>query len=152
MRNHGGPVEFAHRIWGAEPAALGPIRREAERWLAPLNLPAEAEEDLVLAVNEAASNVIDHAYRESEDVGLIELFFWTEPGALSLKIVDHGQWRPPGPHGCGRGRGIDMMRLLVNAVLIHHDGRGTRVVLRHPLPGRARSLQVPKPAPNARET
>jgi len=111
MRYHDGAVEFAHRIWLAEPAALASIRRETQRWLARLNLLGDAEEDLVLAVNEAASNVIDHEYPESGGGGPIELFFWTEPRALSLEILDHGKWRPLGPHGCGRGRGIDMMRL-----------------------------------------
>ena len=83
MRHHDGAVEFAHRIWLAEPAALASIRPETQRWLARLNLLGDAEEDLVLAVNEAASNVIDHVYPESGGVGPIELFYWTEPGALS---------------------------------------------------------------------
>ena len=43
-----GAVGFAHRIWPAESAALAPIRREVERWLAPLDLPADVAADLVL--------------------------------------------------------------------------------------------------------
>ena len=90
----------------------------------------EVEADLVLAVNEAASNVIDHAYRTPGHRAVIELFFWTEPGALLLEVVDHGHWRAPGSHATGRGRGIEIMQYLVEAVLIHHDTRGTRVLLR----------------------
>lgn len=54
-RRNDGAVGFAHRIWPAESAALAPIRREVERWLAPLDLPADVAADLVLAVKDAAS-------------------------------------------------------------------------------------------------
>ena len=104
----------------------------------------DAEADLVLAVSEAASNVIDHAYRTGDETGddraVVEVFFWTEPGAVLLEVVDHGRWRPPGPHAAGRGRGIAIMQRLVDAVLIHHDTRGTRVLLRHSLPGQPRPV------------
>ena len=35
----------------------------------------------------------------------------------------------------GRGRGIEIMERILASVLIHYDARGTRVLLRHPLPG-----------------
>jgi hypothetical protein len=47
--------EFVHRIWPAYPRHLAALRAEVRRWLAPLALPRDAENDLLLAVNEAAS-------------------------------------------------------------------------------------------------
>jgi hypothetical protein len=38
------------------------------------------------------------------------------------------------------GRGIEIMQRLADAVLIHHDGRGTRVLLCHSLPGHPRPV------------
>lgn len=64
----------------------------------------------------------------------IELTFWTEPRAICVEVVDHGCWRVPSDQSNGRGRGIQIMQRLVAFVLIHHDNRGTRVLLRHPLP------------------
>ena len=55
---------------------------------------------------------------------------------LSIEIVDHGQWRPPGEPHVGGGRGIPLMSNVVESVLIHYDDRGSRVLLRHPLPVR----------------
>ena len=56
-------LEFVHRTWPARPGQLAPLRAEVRRWLAPLGLPERAEDDLVLAVSEAASNCVEHAYR-----------------------------------------------------------------------------------------
>ena len=81
---------------------------------------------------------------------VVEVFFWTEPGAVLLEVVDHGQWRSPGPHAAGGGRGIEIMHRLVEAVLIHHDARGTRVLLRHSLPARPRTLLPDIALPAAR--
>ena len=130
---HSDTAAFAHQVWPARAGALVLIRREIRRWLGPLDVPPDTEADLVLAVSEAASNVIDHAYPTPTDRAVVEVFLWTESGALLVEVVDHGQWEPPGPHTTGRGRGIEMMQRLVDAVLIHHDTRGTRVLLRQPL-------------------
>jgi anti-sigma regulatory factor (Ser/Thr protein kinase) len=141
---HPDTAAFGHRVWPARAGALTLIRREVGRWLGPLEVMPEAEADLVLAVNEAASNVIDHAYRAGDDMGddraVVEVFFWTEPGAVLLEVVDHGRWRPPGSPTAGGGRGIAIMQRLVDAVLIHHDACGTPVLLRHTLPGRPRPV------------
>jgi anti-sigma regulatory factor (Ser/Thr protein kinase) len=141
---------FAHRVWPAQAGALTLIRGDIRRWLGPLEVMPEVEDDLVLAVNEAASNVIDHAYRTPGDSAVIEVFFWTEPGAVLLEVVDHGQWRPPGPHSTGLGRGIEIMQRLVEGVLIRYDARGTRVLLRHSLPGHPRAVTAHRPTPAAR--
>jgi serine/threonine-protein kinase RsbW len=120
------------------------VRAEVRRWLAPLALPRDAENDLLLVVNEAASNCVEHAYTSATVDGTVELTFWTEPGSVCVEIVDQGRWRTPSGQPTGRGRGIAIMQRLIPVVLIHHDGRGTRVLLVHALPGpAARSAAEP---------
>lgn len=63
MKHHVDAAAFGHRVWPARADPLTLIRHEVRRWLGPLEMMPEVEADLVLAVNEAASNVIDHAYR-----------------------------------------------------------------------------------------
>ena len=125
----GEPAEFVHQVWPAHARQLAPMRTEVRRWLAPLVLPGDAEDDVVLAVNEAASNCVDHAYAAANADGTVELTFWTEARCVCIEIVDHGVWRTPADQPTGRGRGIDIMRRLMESVLIHHDRRGTRVFL-----------------------
>jgi serine/threonine-protein kinase RsbW len=133
-----GHIEFVHRSWPADPEQLVLIRRELTSWLAPLQLSETEVADVVLAVDEAAANAVRHAYGPDES-GAVELTLWTEPGTLSIEVVDHGQWRPPAspppPGPATSGRGIPLMNQMSEAVLIHFDERGSRVLLRHRIPG-----------------
>ena len=126
------PVAFVRRIWLADAGQLASIRSEVRRWLGSLGMVEDDASDVVFAVSEAASNAVDHAYRRPAADDVVEVTFWTEGAAIFIEIVDHGQWRPPvSSELSGRGRGIPMMRELMDAVVISYDGRGTRVLLRH---------------------
>lgn len=135
-----GHVEFVHRSWPADPAQLSVIRRELAGWLAPLALTDEETADVVLAVDEAAANSVRHAYGPDE-AGAVELTLWTEPGdgaqpaTLCIEVVDHGRWQPPAEVPTDGGRGIPLMSTMSESVLIHYDDRGSRVLLRHRIPG-----------------
>ena len=137
-------TEFVHLTLPARPAHLCALRREVARWLAALPMSQDRREEVVLAVGEAAANSVEHAYDPAE-AGVVELTFWTESGALCVEVSDRGRWREPplparGQPGQG-GLGLVLMRRLIDCVLIHHDSRGTKVLLRHPIAG---------PAPDAR--
>jgi len=126
--------DYAFGIWPAHPRELAAIRVELRRWLAPLGMTGEAKDDMVLAVNEAAANSVEHAYPEATADDTVELLFWTEPDAVCVEIVDHGVWQTPPAEPLGRGRGIPVMRRLMDSVLIHRHGPdGTSVLLRCPL-------------------
>ncbi|MFR9801051.1 ATP-binding protein [Pseudonocardia sp. RS010] len=131
-----GSVEYVHRSWPANPAQLSVIRHELLGWLAPLGLTTEQADDVVLAVDEAVANAVRHAYPEGRP-GDVELTLWTEGEALCIEITDHGSWRPAGGEGgtitgdARGGRGMLLMQHMVETVLVHFDGRGSRVLLRH---------------------
>jgi serine/threonine-protein kinase RsbW len=120
-------------IWPAHPRQLAPIRLELRRWLAPLEMTGEAQEDIVLAANEAAANSVEHAYPEATEDDTVELTFWTGPDAVYIQIIDHGLWQTPPTEPIERGRGIPMMHRLAESVLIRHGPDGTNVLLRCPL-------------------
>ena len=143
-----GRAEFVHRSWPAHPRQLAPLRVEVRRWLTPLALSEDVEDGLLLAVSEAASNSVEHAYTAPTDDDTVEVTFWTEPRAVCLEVVDHGRWQTPSGDSAEGGRGIAMMQRLVAFVLIHHDGRGTRVHFRQPLPARRAARQVRQLAPS----
>ncbi|WP_296368366.1 ATP-binding protein [Pseudonocardia sp.] len=130
-----GHIEFLHRSWPADAEQLAVIRHELAGWLAPLRLTDNETADVVLAVDEAASNAVSHAYGPDRS-GVVELTLWTEGGTLSIEVVDHGHWRAPDPepHPARGGRGIALMNVMSESVLIRYDDRGSRVLLRHRIP------------------
>ena len=69
---------FDHQVWPASPHHIGAIRAAVYHWLAPLALEDDTRDDVVLAVSEAASNAVEHAYPPTVG-GVVELTLWTEP-------------------------------------------------------------------------
>lgn len=142
-------TEYVHLTLPAEAAQLGRLRHAMSGYLGALPLPRDRREEIVLAVGEAAANAVEHAYRDQAEPGVIDVTLWTESDALCVEVRDHGRWREPSPGSPphGHGLGIVLMRRLVDCVLIHHDQRGTNVLLRHPMRSPA-----PDRAPAAPET
>jgi anti-sigma regulatory factor (Ser/Thr protein kinase) len=141
-RKHAQRIEFVHEVWPAQPRSLARIRSRTRRWLSPLPLTEQAQHDLIVAVDEAASNAIEHAYPEGTENKTVEVTFWTEPTTVNFEVVDHGRWRKPSKQPNRWSRGISLMQRMIESVMIRFDQRGTRVLLRHPMPGPAR---VPPP-------
>jgi anti-sigma regulatory factor (Ser/Thr protein kinase) len=52
----------------ADPVVASVVRDEVGRWLTVLGWPADQGEDIVLAVSEAVSNAIEHAYWDSNQL------------------------------------------------------------------------------------
>jgi anti-sigma regulatory factor (Ser/Thr protein kinase) len=131
------PVWSRRQFWPADPGQLRAIRTEVRGWLDALDLPDETVSDLVYAVSEAATNAAEHAYRprRSEDHVLVELR--VDGGELCIDVSDSGCWRPadraPADPSTGRGRGIVLMRGLVDTVRVATGPSGTRVSFVHPL-------------------
>lgn len=130
----GSQLAFLHQVWPAEPWHVAEIRGVVGNWLADLGVPQNTRQDLVLAVSEAASNAVQHAYRWAGATvrTTVELTLSTENQTLCIEVLDRGRWRPPdGQHTC---RGIQLMRQLAESITIRGTATGTTVLLRHPIP------------------
>lgn len=130
------PSGRERHAWPAQPQYLRPMRAVVRRWLARLGVSEDTQQDLVLAVSEAAANAVEHAYpSEPRARAMVELSLWAERHVLCLEIVDHGTWRPPVANPpAERGRGIELMRKLADTVAIRQSTTGTTVLLQHLLP------------------
>jgi serine/threonine-protein kinase RsbW len=129
-------TEFLHLSLRADPTQLPALRQQLRRCVAGLPIPPLRQSETVLAVDEAVSNAVQHAYAPDEH-GPIDLTIWTEPDALCIQIRDHGHWceDDPGHDEPCAGLGITLMQRLVGGVFIEHGDDGTRVLLRAPLGG-----------------
>ena len=60
--------------------------------------------------------------------GPIHLLVEHREGALAIRVEDQGGWQPTAP-SFERGRGIPLMRAVMDMTTIEHDERGTSVTL-----------------------
>jgi anti-sigma regulatory factor (Ser/Thr protein kinase) len=113
----------------AEPNNLPRLRRAFRRWLERGGVSAEVAYEIATACSEACANVIDHAYEGSP--GDLTVGGRLEDGELNLVIRDAGRWREPLPGD--RGRGLDLIRALVDSLEVKTGPRGTEVTMRRSL-------------------
>jgi anti-sigma regulatory factor (Ser/Thr protein kinase) len=116
----------------ARPDSVPLVRHRVRAWLAHVapGLDADTRSDVELVCSEACSNVVRHAYGPTESMFRVSLSL--VDNVLKLRISDQGRWRPPrGRHG---GRGLPLMRTLVDELQIDQRPNGTTVTMRRALP------------------
>ena len=82
----------------------------------------------MLAIGEACANAIEHAYRDRPGDLTVELKL-RAGGEVQADIRDDGQWWDEG-HASTRGRGMTLMRALMDTVDVRPGASGTTVVMR----------------------
>jgi serine phosphatase RsbU (regulator of sigma subunit)/anti-sigma regulatory factor (Ser/Thr protein kinase) len=104
---------------------LGGLRKTLERWLKVAGADEDERFDITLSVSEAATNVIEHAYGAAESAFTVSCE--RDGQEITATVRDVGRWRTTRPPGGGRG--LEIMRALVDSVKIASDEEGTVVIL-----------------------
>ena len=73
----------------SDPRTLGVIRAVLQTWMEILGLETERRAEIVLAVDEACSNAIRHAYGGRDD-GRVELILALVDGWIEITVSDQG--------------------------------------------------------------
>lgn len=118
----------------AEPDALIVIRRAVSGVAIAAGLPEEQIEDVRVAVNEACTNVIVHAYPGGG--GPLEVDAWIDDDRLMVCVRDQGAGIRPHVEsdGAGLGLGLQLMAALSSDMKVSGtSGGGTEVRLRFDL-------------------
>jgi PAS domain S-box-containing protein len=119
-------TEPLHLEVSTDPTRLRDVRRHLAGWMRRSGASEEDVEIAQMACHEACSNAIEHGYGFGE--GSFTIDAQMENGKVVLEVIDRGTWvdRPEGglPH---RGRGLALMKALMDAVQLSHDGDGTKV-------------------------
>jgi len=109
----------------AQPGVLAGLRRTLGRWLMGEGVGANDLFNITLATSEAAANAVEHAYGARE--ATFRVVCVHEDGEIRITVTDEGRWRAARPYG--RGRGLAIMRALVDEAEIERLTTGTRVTL-----------------------
>jgi anti-sigma regulatory factor (Ser/Thr protein kinase) len=112
-----------------EQAALAAFRQGLRRWLEEAGAAADEVQDVVMAVNEACQNAIEHAYGLAPEPFDVKLT--CDDGSVAVVVRDRGGWRDG--RSDDRGRGLPLMRALMDEVDIEQRPTGSTVTLRRTL-------------------
>jgi serine/threonine-protein kinase RsbW len=124
----------------AEERLIPTTRRTIAGFLDECEIPSDIVDDVTLALDEACSNVLKHAFPLGQR-GTYELRADLRPGEVVIEVVDHGVGFDPMQSQGGKaldlsGRGLELMRRLMTSVEVESptDQGGTRLRLRRQLP------------------
>lgn len=109
----------------ARPHVLGSLRNTLGRWLGAVGADENELFDITLSVSEAATNAIEHAYGAREATFSIRCE--RDDRQVVVTVHDIGRWRTTRPRGGGRG--LQIMRSLLDDVKITSDEDGTVVTM-----------------------
>jgi serine/threonine-protein kinase RsbW/stage II sporulation protein AB (anti-sigma F factor) len=122
----------APRLWEvpATPDQVAPVRRGVTGFARDHGFDARRAQDVALAVSEALTNVVLHAYRDGTPTGLMSVSARVHDGALVIEIEDEGVGMLPHPASPGLGLGLPIMRQVTDALELERGDRGGLVRLR----------------------
>jgi serine/threonine-protein kinase RsbW len=119
----------------AEPASVGPLRRAVSRYAEQLGVADLAA--VQLAVSEAATNAVVHAYREGEQ-GELAIHARQVGSALEVTVTDDGVGMRPRPDSPGMGLGLPLIAQLAETFEVASPvSGGVRLCMRFPLAARS---------------
>jgi len=123
----------------AQASQLAVVRRVLTAWLEAAGTAPDDIAPTVLAVSEAASNSIEHAYGPSEgwfelDASLAPVEAGRSGPRLTVTVRDGGRWQSK-PPGAG-GRGMGLMARLMDEFETRRSDRGTEVWMSRTLAGK----------------
>jgi anti-sigma regulatory factor (Ser/Thr protein kinase) len=112
----------------ARPENIAVVRNVLGALAESLGLPRAVSDDMKLAVTEACTNVVRHAYEES---GTIDLVVRPRGEAIEVVVADEGRGLGPSPDTQGPGLGMPLIAALTDSLEIERSPtRGSRLIMK----------------------
>jgi serine/threonine-protein kinase RsbW len=112
----------------ATPQAVAAVRRQITAFAADHDVAETA--DVALAISEAVSNVVQHAYRDGR-TGDVRVVACGRPSELVVVVRDYGCGMRPHPDSPGAGFGLSIIGAATSEMKVERpDDGGTRIRLR----------------------
>jgi serine/threonine-protein kinase RsbW len=113
----------------ARPENVAVVRHVLGALADALKLPDAMSENMRLAVTEACTNVVRHAYADGD--GTIDVAVRPRGDQLEVVVSDAGRGMAPSPDTAGPGLGLPLIGALADTVEIdRRRGTGSRLVMR----------------------
>jgi serine/threonine-protein kinase RsbW len=138
---HGGHPD-RRQLWTVLPATAHGVtqaRHALAAWLVSLGWPPPASDDILLAVNEALANVVDHAYPRpaaGQPTGQAQLYAFEvadtdddQARRIVAVVTDYGRWKTRALDQRYRAWGLATMTACMDSVRIDPSPGGTTVIM-----------------------
>jgi serine/threonine-protein kinase RsbW len=113
------------------PPGVGAMRREIAAFAQRCGMDAAGVEAVRLAVSEAATNAVVHAYREA--TGDLAIRATVDAGQLVVVVCDTGLGLGPRPDSPGLGLGMPLIASVTSRFRIVSGDAGTEVHMSFPI-------------------
>jgi serine/threonine-protein kinase RsbW len=122
-----------HLLLPAHARNIAVVRRALEAIAEELALPRRLVEDMRLAVTEACTNVVRHAYSdgEADHASALRVALLPETQGMRVIVEDRGRGLASRPDLGGPGLGLPLIAALTSELEVSHgaDDRGSRVTM-----------------------
>jgi anti-sigma regulatory factor (Ser/Thr protein kinase) len=115
----------------SDPVSLSVVRERFRRWLTVLRWPLREVDDIVMAVNEAVSNAVEHTHPAAVGAEVrvaARQFAERDGGRRVLVAVAGGDYWSPEPEGF-EGPGLLMIHACMDAVEVTREADGTTMLM-----------------------
>jgi serine/threonine-protein kinase RsbW len=127
-RNPGGASDVRLTL-PARPENVAVVRHVLGAFAEALQLPDSVIEDMRLAVTEACTNVVRHAYAGG-DPGAVEILIRPEGDTLRVIVTDQGRGIAPSADTAGAGLGLPLIAALTHSLEIERpEPTGSRLLM-----------------------
>ena len=117
----------------AQARNIAVVRRALEAVAEELALPHRLIEDMRLAVTEACTNVVRHAYTgaEADDASAMRVDLLPHAHGMQVIVEDRGRGLGPSPDATGPGLGLSLIAALTSGLEVSHGpgDRGSRIAM-----------------------
>jgi anti-sigma regulatory factor (Ser/Thr protein kinase) len=111
----------------AEPENIAVIRHVLGAFAEAMRLPPDMVEDMRLAVTEACTNVVRHAY-DDDEAGTIDVVMQPSADRLEVIVSDRGRGMGSSPDVEGPGLGLPLIAALADSLEVQEAPiRGNRL-------------------------
>jgi anti-sigma regulatory factor (Ser/Thr protein kinase) len=126
----------------AAPSAIAQLRQELAHFAQGAGASPETRDAVKLALSEALTNVVVHAYVGTQPGPMIVEAWTDEHGHLLVLVRDEGVGMVPRPDSPGLGLGLSIMAQMADEVRVANrpDRTGTLVSMRFSLDGSRTAL------------
>ena len=117
-------VPSLHRALPAIPSSVTALRSDVAAFAAAAGIDDPLLSQIKLAVSEAVTNVVMHAYLGAEDAGEVRLHAQICDGELAVTVADDGRGMVPRLDSPGLGVGLPFIAHLADTLDILHGANG----------------------------